>query len=106
MYRLALDAAPGQKFRSPPRRVELNTQGFEQLRAFDKGHFVLEWAGGQKNGLNRELESDRDERFEKGLLEIVPETTDLAGGGHFDPDGRVGPLEAGEREVRGLHPHI
>ena len=86
--------------------VEGDPEAVEAAGAVEEGGLGLDRAGGEQDPVEGEAEADREQGLQKGLVEVPAEAGDLAGGGHLDAEGRVGALEAGERELRRLDPDV
>src|SRR6266487_1410065 len=101
-----LDTVASQKLCRPLCRVKPDSKAFEQLCAFNERYLVFKRAGGEQDGSNWELESHRNERFQKCFFKIVSETANLAGGGHFYSHRWVRTVQSRERKLGSFHPDV
>ena len=83
-------------------RVAEVGHGLERLERLGVAQLLLD---GHEDVLLGELHARRHHRLEEGIVAVLAEARDLAGGGHLDAEGGVGALEALEGEHGRLDTH-
>ena len=96
-----------QESRGVSRGVESETQVVQQAGGGQEASLVAQGADRHKDlPALGQPEPGRKNRFQERLRQILAQAGHLPGGRHLDTQGRIGPLDAREGELRRLHPHM